>query len=419
MLRSLTELTFSFLHGVAHLFGAPHDDQDAKTYSKTRKTYRYLMNPYMDSFGEGRTILSSSSIDSISGLIHKRGNWCLKQDSGPICGNTITEEGEECDCGTNATCNAIDPNCTPSDDTGEDRPCTIRRSKNRLCSARESVCCTENGLYVSKKENKLCTSNYNECVLPEFCNGLSEECPHFDLPRHRSLCAGNSRLCHHGICNGSICWRYNLLECECQEERFACHVCCFHNEVCDALYFHAKSFEVPMYIKKFGEYCMQDTGYCNQDGICIKFTYNLFEASSQHFLTTYFIILAILIVFCMLLKISFYVTEVTMRRAIRNFLSMELGKTEDSELRLNMLFPTVPSYIIQMMMMKLGNEDLAVTSLIASGIPMRIEFNKPIFIPTVKNYHLIDSAGDSPCDNIEYKRLNKALSLLLIEEIPF
>lgn len=416
--RSLMEVSFSFLHGVAHVFGAPHDDLDDNQTNPKNPMKKYLMNPEIDSFASSVTVLSNYSIDSISGVIHKRGNWCLEHDPGSVCGNIITEEGEECDCGTTTTCERIDPNCTPADETGIDKPCTIRRSKNKSCSARESICCREDGIYVTKEEEKLCTSNFNECIKPEFCNGHSEECRQFDLPYHRSFCAGNSRLCYHGFCNGSICWRYHLQECECSEEKFACYICCLYNDTCDVLYFHLKSLFVQIHKKKMGEYCLKNSGYCDPDGNCIRFKYKLFVPPILYFSAIYFIILGILITCYALMKITYCMEEIAIQRQIRNFRSSILKDAKDPLNRLTILFPTVSKRITENMMDKLQDENLVALSIIASGIPMRIEFVKPIIFPNVRNYNLINKSINS-CTfgktSYPTKHINKALSLHLIE----
>ncbi|XP_023210530.1 disintegrin and metalloproteinase domain-containing protein 10-like isoform X1 [Centruroides sculpturatus] len=425
--RPLIEASYLFAHGVAHAFGAPHTNAN-------RKGQNFLMDPHFGMLDLTKTTLSNYSIDSISGIIHERGSWCLRKEDDAVCGNRITEEGEECDCGDRSICDSIDPSCTPSDGNGTDKPCSLRRSENKICSPRESVCCTKDGKYVRREDKKICTSNLNECVKPQICNGKSSDCKQPSISYHRKLCAGNSRFCYHSFCNGSICFKHELLDCECTDDFYACHVCCVYKNICNSFYLLAKPLYKEVPIKRLGEYCMNKTGYCNVDGKCIKFEFNPYESlkySSIHHNDSnlMFLFFAFLISAIILSIIYNYIKRGKERRLAiyfqkcinirRKDLSHEITHINISQIntfiRLSTLFPSVSLNIIFILMKILSEERLVVISIVSSGIPMRIEFEKPIFIPKMKYYKILGPKHRHFKKKIS--KIKRALSYRLEEEM--
>ena len=78
-----------------------------------------------------------------------------------VCGNGVTEQGEQCDCGS-----ANDPCCQC--DT-----CTFK--KGATCS-NCSPCC-EKCQPISKAANKICRASLSPCDIEETCDGSSGICP--------------------------------------------------------------------------------------------------------------------------------------------------------------------------------------------------------------------------------------------------
>ncbi|XP_061280950.1 disintegrin and metalloproteinase domain-containing protein 20-like [Bos javanicus] len=99
------------------------------------------------------------------------------------CGNSVVDEGEECDCGSLKTCNT-DPCCQLN--------CTVTAGIN--CAF--GLCC-DNCMF--RKPGTLCRKEKNECDLPEWCNGTSNQCPDDVYVQDGASCTGG------GYCYGKRC----------------------------------------------------------------------------------------------------------------------------------------------------------------------------------------------------------------------
>lgn len=97
------------------------------------------------------------------------------------CGNGVVEESEECDCG-----NACDshPCCEPT--------CTLKVGAQ--CS--EGLCCYK---CTFKKKGTLCRPAEDVCDLPEYCNGITGECPANSYMQDGTQC---DRIYY---CSGGLC----------------------------------------------------------------------------------------------------------------------------------------------------------------------------------------------------------------------
>lgn len=92
---------------------------------------------------------STCSVNDLHEALMKGVGMCIYNEptslfTDPICGNGFMEEGEQCDCGTAAECEIIDPCCNPS-------TCTL----NSFASCSTGPCC-ENCSF--SKTDKLCRS---------------------------------------------------------------------------------------------------------------------------------------------------------------------------------------------------------------------------------------------------------------------
>ncbi|XP_059100694.1 disintegrin and metalloproteinase domain-containing protein 25-like [Peromyscus eremicus] len=145
-------------HEIGHNLGMLHDEG-----SCTCGMERCLMAP-TDS---GTLKFSNCSYADFWKVYATTAN-CMRKEKKPIgtyklksCGNGVVDDGEQCDCGSWKKCTA-DPCCT--------RGCTLQGGA--ACAF--GLCCKDCQIMPS---GTVCRAKDNECDLPEWCNGLSHECP--------------------------------------------------------------------------------------------------------------------------------------------------------------------------------------------------------------------------------------------------
>ncbi|XP_060810887.1 disintegrin and metalloproteinase domain-containing protein 22 isoform X2 [Amyelois transitella] len=102
------------------------------------------------------------------------------------CGNGRLDEGEECDCGTIADCQSLNPCCDPF---------TCRLTKEAQCASGE--CCERCQL---KPRGVTCRDATNECDLEETCTGLSGTCPPDAHRKNGETCDEGKGYCFSGQC---------------------------------------------------------------------------------------------------------------------------------------------------------------------------------------------------------------------------
>ncbi|XP_017193198.1 disintegrin and metalloproteinase domain-containing protein 21 [Oryctolagus cuniculus] len=100
------------------------------------------------------------------------------------CGNGMVEGEEDCDCGSLQQCEQ-DPCCLLN--------CTLR--PGAACAF--GLCCKDCKFMPS---GKVCRQQVNECDLPEWCNGMSHQCPE-DTYVQNGIPCGKSAYCYEKRCN--------------------------------------------------------------------------------------------------------------------------------------------------------------------------------------------------------------------------
>ena len=245
-------------HEFGHAYGSPHDP--GKCQPGGVDGY-YLMYKFSQNGGQPNNAkFSPCSIGYIYPVIRNAGK-CLKSPTA-VCGNGVREGDEECDCGSIATCNIIDPCCTPSDVSASnpDPPCTVRRAAGYQCSYASSPCCISTCHF--SQPDKLCRVR-GECTKDTYCDGNSYNCPQEPFEPNGKMCDSNTKTCQDGKCTGSICSLYNSDPCECTEVEYECYMCCLIDGEC------VPAFLNDEYIKKpVGDPCRQAKGFCNEMGTC-------------------------------------------------------------------------------------------------------------------------------------------------------
>ncbi|CAM2095535.1 unnamed protein product [Caretta caretta] len=92
-----------------------------------------------------------------------------------MCGNGVTDDEEECDCGMDEVC--LRNGCCLAN-------CTVKPG-----AACISGLCCENCQF--HREGKICRERIGECDLPEYCNGTSEWCPKDVFKQDGTPCGDN------------------------------------------------------------------------------------------------------------------------------------------------------------------------------------------------------------------------------------
>ncbi|XP_062995542.1 disintegrin and metalloproteinase domain-containing protein 2-like [Elgaria multicarinata webbii] len=111
----------------------------------------------------------------------------------PQCGNSIVEDGEQCDCGTVKECQTNV--CCLSD-------CTLRAGKE--CAQGE--CCWQNTCKF-KAKGTLCRDTPDvDCDLREYCNGTSSECTDDFFVQDGQPCEAETGVCMKGVCQSPDRW---------------------------------------------------------------------------------------------------------------------------------------------------------------------------------------------------------------------
>ncbi|XP_006774861.1 PREDICTED: disintegrin and metalloproteinase domain-containing protein 25-like [Myotis davidii] len=183
----MNDNVYSFAYTVSHEIG--HNlgmDHDGPTCTCGHKTC--IMSPTKGSATRFSNCSYAYFMDIMDTLARKN---CLyiSSNAGNIftlarCGNSVVEEGEECDCGSLHLC-MKDPCCESN--------CTL--SAGAACAS--GLCCKDCQILPT---GGVCRQEENDCDLPEWCNGTSYHCPEDVYVQNGMPCKGGG-YCYEKRCN--------------------------------------------------------------------------------------------------------------------------------------------------------------------------------------------------------------------------
>ncbi|XP_067132070.1 uncharacterized protein [Centruroides vittatus] len=347
-----------------------------------------------------------------------------------VCGNGIREDEEDCDCGSDEECDSIDPNCAPPGSL-LDKPCTVRKSEGKNCSARDNYCCTEDGQIVPASEKSICGFTNNECQKVRVCSGESADCgPLISEPRGFP-CAYNTRACRDGNCLNTPCVENRLQDCLCEKKEYACHLCCINESSptasCKPIHLiPGVSIKPRKEIKRrWYEPCLSYKGVCNDFAECEMISWSSYFYSKSDFqfvLVLVFLILTTCSIILAILYIKIY-RKYLIRQFRKECKNSEIVFNErlyvneefkDIFFRLITLFPTISPQIILQLIRELEMEYYVAIALIFNSVPIRSEFIHKIDIPEIIKYSMVFDYTQYRSGKKSLYLLNKAFSVRLI-----
>ncbi|XP_064471110.1 disintegrin and metalloproteinase domain-containing protein 10-like isoform X2 [Ornithodoros turicata] len=216
--QMVTELTFA--HEIGHNFGSPHDDGYICAPGYPDGNYIMFASANRGDLKNNRHF-SECSIGNISTIVvplfegqSARMN-CFQKSSGPICGNTITESGEQCDCGVDET--ECKEKCCFARHNVEAKPgCTLRSGMQ--CSPSAGPCCSRDCKFLPRK---IVCQKEADCTHAVTCDGIEAVCPKQKPKRNMTLCNNRTQVCMGGECVGSVCSAHGLEGCTLSPDAFS------------------------------------------------------------------------------------------------------------------------------------------------------------------------------------------------------
>nr|AMO02512.1 ADAM 17-like protein [Tityus serrulatus] len=241
-------------HEFGHNWGSEHDPDIPDCSPDARHGGSYLMYTYsVNGYDPNNKKFSPCSIRSIRAVLLAKANKCFLKPEESFCGNSLVEEGEECDAGLIGS-EDNDPCC--------DTNCRLR--PDVICSDKNAPCCRDCRLV---REREVCReAQQTACKQEAHCNGESPDCPPSSPQPNKTLCLDKGQ-CLAGECI-PFCETRDRHSCMCNREEDACKRCCrrTQNDTCDPI--------EPIEILRDGTPCIH--GYCEK-GHCKKTVQDIVE----------------------------------------------------------------------------------------------------------------------------------------------
>ncbi|KAG0430713.1 hypothetical protein HPB47_022436, partial [Ixodes persulcatus] len=247
-------------HEFGHNWGSEHDPDLPECSPDSPRGGSYLMYTYsVSGYDPNNKKFSPCSVRSIRAVLLAKASKCFSKPEESFCGNSLVEEGEQCDAGLIGSEDS-DPCC--------DDECRLKQ--NAKCSDRNSPCCrncdySQNGALCREAQPNAC-KNESHCTYPLLFSSTVTECPP-SRPLEDDIPCLDKGKCRGGECM-PYCETRGEISCMCDTEVDACKRCCrpSHNATC-------KPTE-PMEILRDGTPCIH--GYCEK-GRCEKTVQDIVE----------------------------------------------------------------------------------------------------------------------------------------------
>uniref|UniRef100_A0A8C1K7I3 ADAM metallopeptidase domain 8b n=1 Tax=Cyprinus carpio TaxID=7962 RepID=A0A8C1K7I3_CYPCA len=177
-------LASTIAHEMGHNMGMSHDEDHCKcgSYNSICIMTERVGTQFPEQF-------SDCSLEQLSVFLDNANPSCLLDTpsssrlySGSVCGNAFLDPGEQCDCGTECE----NPCCDPV---------TCRLTEGSQCA--HGDCCENCQI---KDAESVCRASVNECDVPEYCTGQSEQCPENDFKMNGIPCSSGQGYCYNGQC---------------------------------------------------------------------------------------------------------------------------------------------------------------------------------------------------------------------------
>ena len=176
-------------HEMGHNFGMQHDEgRPCYTCPSENGCIMNAVGGFLPV-----TLFSACSVDDLNANLDEGVGFCIYNQpdvlaTDPFCGNGFVEEGEQCDCGSNDTCETVDPCCEPG-----------------LCILKDGASCSDGDCCVGcqfRDSSNLCRESQNVCDLREYCTGNDSLCPNNEFKRDGIACSIDSQnsYCYQGDC---------------------------------------------------------------------------------------------------------------------------------------------------------------------------------------------------------------------------
>ncbi|XP_064473822.1 ADAM 17-like protease [Ornithodoros turicata] len=241
-------------HEFGHNWGSEHDPDLLECSPDSQRGGSYLMYTYsVNGYDPNNKKFSPCSVRSIRAVLLAKASKCFSKPEESFCGNSLVEEGEQCDAGLIGSEDS-DPCC--------DEECRLK--PNAKCSDRNSPCCRSCDY---SPTGVMCReAQPNACKNEAHCTGASAECPP-SMPQMDDTPCLDKGKCRAGECM-PYCETRGEISCMCDTEADACKRCCrpSHNATCKPT--------DPVEVLRDGTPCIH--GYCEK-GKCEKTVQDIVE----------------------------------------------------------------------------------------------------------------------------------------------